>query len=76
MEWWMIIRAVVTRGNLEKSTQVSLKNRLQLLATPTSTTTNAMALNFSRYYATIKQLTVWKIYESDQNWQNSEQSFE
>ena len=32
--------------------------------------------SFARYYATIKQLTAWKICESDQNWQNSEQSFE
>ena len=30
--------------NLKKSTQISLKNRLQFLAMPTSTTTNAMAL--------------------------------
>ena len=46
MEWWMIIWAVVTRSDLKKSTQISLKNRLQFLATPTSTTTDAMALKF------------------------------
>ena len=43
------------------------KNRLQFLATPTSTTTDAMAFNFSKYYATIKKLTVQTICESDQN---------
>ena len=40
----MIIRAAVTCSDLKKSTQISLKNRLQYLATPTSTTTDAMAL--------------------------------
>ena len=42
----MIIRAAVTCSDLKKSTQISLKNRLQFLAMPTSTTTDAMALNF------------------------------
>ena len=40
----MIICAVVTRSDLKKSIQISLENRLQFLATPTSTTTDAMAL--------------------------------
>ena len=39
----MIIQAAVTCSDLKKSTQISLKNRLQFLATPTSTTTDAMA---------------------------------
>ena len=44
----MIIWAAVTRSDLKESTQILLKNRLQFLATPTSTTTNAMACkNFS-----------------------------
>ena len=42
----MIIRAAVTCCDLKKSAKISLKNRLQLLAMPTSTTTDAMALNF------------------------------
>ena len=42
----MIIQAAVTCSDLKKSTQISLKNRLQFLAMPISTTTNAMALNF------------------------------
>ena len=42
----MIIRAVVTRSDLKESTQISLKNRLQFLATSTSTTMDAMALKF------------------------------
>ena len=42
----MIIWAVVTRSDLKESTQISLKNRLQFLAMPTSTTTDAMALKF------------------------------
>ena len=42
----MIIRAAVTCSDLKKSTQTSLKNRLQFSAMPTSTTTDAMALNF------------------------------
>ena len=40
----MIIQVVVTHSNLKKSTQILLKNRLQFLAMPTSTTTNVMAL--------------------------------
>ena len=43
MEWWMIIRAAVTHSDLKKSTQMLPKNRLQFLAMPTSTTTDAMA---------------------------------
>ena len=31
---------------------------------------------FSKYYVTIKKLTMWKICESEQKWQNSEQLFE
>ena len=42
----MIIQAAVTCSDLKKSMQISLKNRLQFLATPTSTTTDAIALNF------------------------------
>ena len=42
----MIIRAAVTCSDLKKSTQILLKNRLQFLSMPTSTTTDAMALNF------------------------------
>ena len=68
-EWWIIIQAAVTHGNLKKSTQVSLKYHLEFLAMPTNTTTDAMTLKFFQ----ILCLTVWKIYESDQN---SEQSFE
>ena len=66
MGWWMIIRAAVTHNDFKKSMQILLKNRLQLLATPTSITTDDMVLKFSsRHYATIKSLTVWKICESD-----------
>ena len=42
----MIIEAAVTCSNFKKSTQISLKNRLQFLAIATSITTDAMALNF------------------------------
>ena len=42
----MIIRAAVTCSDFKKSTQILLKNHLQLLAMPTSTTTDAMTLNF------------------------------
>ena len=42
----MIIQAAVTRSDLKKSKQISLKNRLQFLDMPTSTTIDAMALNF------------------------------
>ena len=42
----MIIRAAVTNSDLKKSTQISLKSCLQYLATPTSTTTDAMPLKF------------------------------
>ena len=42
----MIILAAVTCSDLKKSAQILLKNRLQFLAVPTSTTTDAMALNF------------------------------
>ena len=42
----MIIRAAITHSDFKKSTQISLKNRLQFLATPTSKTTDAMAWNF------------------------------
>ena len=42
----MIIRAAVTHSNLKKSTQILLNNHLEFLATPTNTTTDAMALNF------------------------------
>ena len=42
----MIIQAAVTRSHLKKSVQILLKHRLQVLATLTSTTTDAMALKF------------------------------
>ena len=42
----MIIQAAVIRSNLKKSMQILLKNCLEFLATPTSTTTDAMALKF------------------------------
>ena len=42
----MIIWTAVTRNNFKKSKQISLKTRLQFLATSTSTTTDAMALKF------------------------------
>ena len=42
----MIIWTIVTCSDFKKSTQILLKNRLQYLATPTSTTTDAMALIF------------------------------
>ena len=67
----MILRAAVTHSDLKQSTQISLKNRLQFLAMPTSTTTDAMAWKIFPdtiyIYATIKKLTVQKICESDQN---------
>ena len=42
----MIIQAAVTHSDFKKSTQILLKNRLQFLAIPTNTTTDAMALKF------------------------------
>ena len=42
----MIIQAAVTHSDLKKSTQISLTNRLQILAMPISTTTYVMALKF------------------------------
>ena len=42
----MIIRAAVIHSNFKKSMQILLKNRLEFLAMPTSTTTDAMALKF------------------------------
>ena len=42
----MIISAAATRSDLKKSTQIMLKNCLQFLAMPTSTTTDGMALKF------------------------------
>ena len=42
----MIIQATVTHNNFKKSVQISLKTCLQFLATPTSTITDAIALNF------------------------------
>ena len=53
----MIIRAAVTHSDLKICTNIA-KKCLEFLATPTSTTTDAMALKFSRYYATIKKLSV------------------
>ena len=72
----MIIWAAVTLSSLKIYVNI-VKKQFAILAMPTSITTDAIALNFfSRYYSTIKKLTVWTICESDQNWQNSEQSFE
>ena len=60
----MIIRAAVTCSDIKNIA----KNCLQSLATPNSTTTDAMAWKiFSRYSATIKKLTARTICESDQN---------
>ena len=42
----MILWAAVTHSNFKKFAQISLKNRLQLLAMRTSATTDAMALKF------------------------------
>ena len=42
----MITQAAVTRSDLKRSTQTLLKNDLQFLATPASTTTDAIALKF------------------------------
>ena len=42
----MIIQAAVIRIDFKKSPQILLKNHMQILAMPTSTTTDAMALNF------------------------------
>ena len=42
----MIILTAITCSNLKKSTQILLKSRLQILATPTSITIGAMALKF------------------------------
>ena len=42
----MIIRAAVTHSDLKKICAKIIKNCLQFLATPTSETTDAMALNF------------------------------
>ena len=75
MEWWMIIRAAVTRINFKKSTQISLKTVCKFYANQHNHWCYGPEI-FSRHYVTIKKLTVWKICESDQNWQNSEQSFE
>ena len=57
--------------------EISLKNCLQILVTPTSTTIDDIALNvFPDTIQLLKKLTIWMIFELDQNWQNSEQSFE
>ena len=53
----MIIQAAVTHSDFKKIYANIAKNRLQYLATPTGTTTGAMALKFSRHYAIIKKLT-------------------
>ena len=42
----MIIRAAVTCSDFKKFMQVSVKNHLQFLAMPISTTTDARALKF------------------------------
>ena len=58
----MITQAAVTRSDLKRSTQILLKNHLQFLAMPTSTTTDAIALKFfpdtvfSRHYPFIAHL--------------------
>ena len=43
MQWWMIIRAALTHSDFLKIYTNIAKNLLQFLATPTSTTTDAMA---------------------------------
>ena len=50
----MIIREAVTHSELKTYTNID-KNRLQFIATPTSATTNAMALKF--YPDTMQLLT-------------------
>ena len=44
MEWRMIIWAIETHSNFKKIYTNITKNHLQYLATPTSTTTDVMAL--------------------------------
>ena len=75
----MTIQAAVTCSNLKKIyTSIAKKPFAIFSHAYTSTTTDAMALKFlqtlSSYY-NIK-LTLWMIFESDQNWRNSDQSFE
>ena len=73
----MIIWAAVIHNNFKKIYANIAKNHLQYLATPTSITTNFMALkvfaetNFSDY-----KDNLLKHFLLDQNWQNKEQSFE
>ena len=55
----MIIRAAITHNDFKKIYANIVKNRLQLLATPTSITTDDMVLKFSsRHYATINPFTI------------------
>ena len=63
----MIIQAAVTRSDLKTSMQISAKNHLQFLATPTSTTTDAIAWKTFPDTMQLKKLMMQKIYESDQN---------
>ena len=46
MEWWMIIQAAATHNNFKKNYANIAKNCLQFLATPSSTTADAMALKY------------------------------
>ena len=72
-EWWMIIWAAVTRGNLNKSMQIFLKTVCNFSHAYQHNHWHYGLEMFCQHYP-VK--TFWKILESDQNWQNSEQSFE
>ena len=74
----MIIQAVTTHSDFKKSMQISSKKHLPFLVMPTSTITDAMALKFFAdiIYIVIIKLTLWRIFESDQNSQNSDRSLE
>ena len=68
----MIIRAAVTHSDLK-----TLQKPFAIISHAYQHNHWCYGLeNFSRYYVTIKKLTVQTIYESDQNWENSEQFFE
>ena len=72
----MIIQAAVTRSILKKITHISLKSCLQFLAMRTSTTTDTLALKFFLTLSSDYKHNFWRIFKLDQNWQDSEQSFE
>ena len=64
----MIIRAAVTGSDFKNLCKYQFSHTYQY-----NHWCNGLE---TRHYATIKKITDWKICESDQNWQNSEQSFE